>query len=199
MGERTYRSAGSASSTCWVIASELEEGLYFEQGYRHWVGDLAAATVYADPAVAARVAQAIAPRSIFEPFVMTLEEAKRRTSSAAPSDSDPPGTGGEATEPGAPSGVGDLAGAGGPGTLPDEGAVERLAQVLMPGEGDSAGAHLHTQPPESRASGGTPPRPLCEICGRPLPPRSVRYCDGMCRGEAVRQRRFLARRKAGAP
>jgi hypothetical protein len=153
--------------------------------------------VFADPAAAALEVQTISPRSIFEPFVMTLEEAQRRTGSSAPSDSDRPAARDEATEPGVPSGVGDLAGVGGRGMPPAEGA-EELAPLPEPGDVQSSEAHSRPGP-EVCSSGPTLPGPLCEICGRVLPPRSVRYCDGKCRGEAVRRRRFLASRKAVSP
>jgi hypothetical protein len=180
----------------WLIEDDVEAGWYVESelsGVPLWTSELELAARWEDATVAARAAQQIC--ALGQPCSVVRE---REPLDAAPSDSDRPGPRGEATKAGAPSGVAALAGAGGPGMLPDEGAAERLAPPPQPGEEESSEAHSRPGP-EVCSSGPTLPGPLCEICGRVLPPRSVRYCDGRCRGEAVRRRRFLASRKAVSP
>lgn len=116
------------------------------------------------------------------------------TLEAAPSDSDRPAARDEATEGGAPLGVPDLAGVGGRGTPPREGAAERLAPPLQPGEEGSSEAHSRPSP-EICSSGDTSP-PRCRVCGLELvPPRGPRggprsTCSVRCRKELQRRRDF---------
>jgi len=168
-------------SAAWLIEDGRKPGWYLHASMAGcgpiWRDELDKAASWADPSAAAFIAQLVA--GLGYPCSVVRDP---RTLGAAPSDSDRPGPRGEATEAGDPSGVADLAGAGGPGTPPREGAAERLAPLPPqlddlkifaataaarlirgwvagePPTGDLEGSEGHSHPPPPTCTGGGIPR-----------------------------------------
>lgn len=138
------------------------------------------------------------------------------THGATPADSPRPAVGGDATEPGDPSGVGDLAEAG-EREHENEAGVAECDLAPRPGVGDLGGSvECHSRPVPPMSSGGATPtngvqlilHVKCLICDGPVPDhigkgRPPATCgSARCRKEHRRRKSFDARtkrRQVGAP
>lgn len=170
----------------WLIEDGREGGWYLEPTLIAsdlvWTDEPARAAFWEDAGEAAAIAQLVT--GLGRPCSVVCDP---RTLAAAPSEGDRPAARDEATEPGGPSGVGDLAGVGGRGTPPRQGAAERLALSPQTGDLQSSESHSHP-PPETRASGGTPRR--CALCLAPLSGRQRVVCSRRCKKEYDHRARF---------
>lgn len=199
-------------SARWLIEDGRESGWYLEPhlfgSSLVWTDEPRRAAFWEDPGEAAQIAQTVT--SLGYPCSVICDP---RTLAAAPSDSDRPAARDEATEPGDPSGVGDLAGVGGRGTPPRQGAAERLALSPQTGDLQSSEGHSH-QGPETCTSGPIPPDTTwtaeqqqlfrrCALCQWPLSARQRVVCSRRCKKERDRRKRFdqgtrrLRARRAG--